>query len=223
MIKIALTDDEALFRKGMRSLIEDFAGMEVILEAAGGDILLHQLANSTPLPDVLLLDLNMANLNGIETAKVLQKSYPTIQVIILSSYFSKAFVINLIEMGACAYLPKNAQPEEVEQTIREVVDKGFSYNDAVMQIIRENMVQKNRPKLKTPFKISLTKREQEILALICNQATTAEIAKKLFISTRTVEGHRNNLLQKLGCRNTAGLVVFALQHQLVQINPDMLF
>jgi len=200
MIKIALTDDEALFRKGMRSLIEDFAGMEVILEAAGGDILLHQLANSTPLPDVLLLDLNMANLNGIETAKVLQKSYPTIQVIILSSYFSKAFVINLIEMGACAYLPKNAQPEEVEQTIREVVDKGFSYNDAVMQIIRENMVQKNRPKLKTPFKISLTKREQEILALICNQATTAEIAKKLFISTRTVEGHRNNLLQKLGCR-----------------------
>jgi len=223
MIKIALTDDEALFRKGMRSLIEDFEGMEVILEAASGTDLLQQLANTTPLPDVLLLDLNMANLNGIETAKVLQKDYPSIKAIILSSYFSKAFVINLIEIGASAYLPKNALPEEVAQTIQEVVTKGFSYNDAVMQIIRENMVQKNRPKLKTPFKISLTKREQEILELICNQATTAEIAKQLFISTRTVEGHRNNLLQKLGCRNTAGLVVFALQHQLVQINPDRLF
>lgn len=223
MIKIALTDDEALFRKGMRSLIEDFEGMEVILEAASGTDLLQQLANTTPLPDVLLLDLNMDNLNGIETAKVIQKDYPSIKVIILSSYFSKAFVINLIEMGSSAYLPKNALPEEVAQTIQEVVIKGFSYNDAVMQIIRENMVQKNRPKLKTPFKISLTKREQEVLELICNQATTAEIAKQLFISTRTVEGHRNNLLQKLGCRNTAGLVVFALQHQLVQINPDRLF
>ena len=223
MIKIALTDDEALFRKGMRSLIEDFEGMEVILEATSGTDLLQQLANTTPLPDVLLLDLNMANLNGIETAKVLQKDYPSIKAIILSSYFSKAFVINLIEIGASAYLPKNALPEEVAQTIQEVIAKGFSYNDAVMQIIRENMVQKNRPKLKTPFKINLTKREQEILELICNQATTAEIAKQLFISTRTVEGHRNNLLQKLGCRNTAGLVVFALQHQLVQINPDTLF
>ena len=223
MIKIALTDDEALFRKGMRSLIEDFEGMEVILEATSGTDLLQQLANTTPLPDVLLLDLNMANLNGIETAKVLQKDYPSIKAIILSSYFSKAFVINLIEIGASAYLPKNALPEEVAQTIQEVIAKGFSYNDAVMQIIRENMVQKNRPKLKTPFKINLTKREQEILELICNQATTAEIAKQLFISTRTVEGHRNNLLQKLGCRNTAGLVVFALQHQLVQINPDRLF
>jgi len=163
----------------------------------------------------------MANLNGIETAKILQTSYPAIHVIILSSYFSKAFVINLIEIGATSYLPKNAQPEEVERTIREVVAKGYSYNDAVMQIIRDNMVQKNRPKIKTPFKITLTNREQEVLELICNQATTAEIAKKLFISTRTVEGHRNNLLQKLGCRNTAGLVVFALQHQLVQINPNM--
>ena len=111
----------------------------------------------------------------------------------------------------------------MEQTIREVITKGFSYNDAVMSIIRENMVQKNRPKLKTPFHIHLTKREQEVLELICNQATTAEIAKKLFISARTVEGHRNNLLQKLGCRNTAGLVVFALQHQLVQIRPDSFF
>lgn len=223
MIKIALTDDEALFRKGMSALITDFGGMEVVLEAGGGDILLHQLSMTDTLPDVLLLDLNMASLNGIETAKILQYKYPSIQVIILSSYFSKAFVINLIEMGASAYLPKNAQPETVEQTIREVVDKGFSYSNEVMQIIRDNMVQKNRPKLKTPFKISLTKREQEILSLICNQATTAEIAKKLFISSRTVEGHRNNLLQKLGCRNTAGLVVFALQYQLVEINPETFF
>lgn len=220
MINIAITDDEALFRKGIAALVEDFTGIQVILEAGNGKELLTLLESTEQRPDILLLDLNMPELNGIQTAKILHKDYPSIKIIILSTYFSKAFIINMIEIGAASYLPKNALPEEVEQTIQEVAKKGFSYNDAVMGVIRENMMQKTRPKIKTPFKIDLTNREQEVLQLICEQYTTAEIGKKLFISTRTVEGHRNNLLQKLGCRNTAGLVVFAIQHQLVQINPD---
>lgn len=220
MIHLAIADDEALFRKGMTALIEDFKGIQVLLEASNGRELLEKLEVADQIPHVLLLDLNMPELNGIETAKILHKDYPDIKIIVLSTYFSKAFVINMIEIGAASYLPKNALPEEVEQTIQEVMQKGFSYNDAVMGIIRENMMQKTRPKIKTPFQISLTNREQEVLQLICEQYTTSEIAKKLFISTRTVEGHRNNLLQKLGCKNTAGLVVFAIQYQLVQISPD---
>lgn len=223
MINIAIADDEALFRKGMRALLEDFDGMQVNLEAENGQVLLDQLGQVSSLPAVVLLDLNMPILNGVATAKVLQKKYPEIKVIILSSYFSKAFVINLIEIGAAAYLPKNALPEEVAMTIQEVVSKGFFYNSQVMGIIRENMIQKNRPKINTTFKIQLTSREQEVLQLICEQATTAEIAEKLFISARTVDGHRNNLLQKMNCRNTAGLVVYAIQHQLVQIHPDTFF
>lgn len=220
MIKLALADDEALFRKGMTALLEDFADFKVILSAQDGQDLLDQLATIDTLPDVLLLDLKMPNLNGIEAAKILRVEYPDLKIIIISTYFSNAYVTNMIELGAASYLPKNTEPEIVASTIHEVVKQGFSYSQEVMEVIRQNMLQKTKSKLKVPFGISLTKRESEILQLICEEHTAAEIGEKLFLSKRTVEGHRNNLLQKLNCRNVAGLVVFAIQHQLVNINPD---
>jgi len=220
MIKIAIADDEALFRKGMGMLIHDFEGIEYILEAGNGQELLDNLEATEDMPAVVLLDLNMPVLNGIETAKILKEKHPELRIIVLSTYFSKAFIINMIEIGAASYLPKNTSPEEVEKTIREVANKGFFYNQAVMEIIRENMIQKTRPKIKMPFQIDLTSREKEVLQLICEQYKTAEIGEKLFISPRTVDGHRNKLLEKANCRNTAGLVVFAIQHNLVKINPE---
>lgn len=220
MIKVAIADDEALFRKGMGMLIDDFEGIEYVLEAGNGQELIEKLDATEQVPQVVLLDLNMPVLNGIDTAKILKEKYPELKIIVLSTYFSKAFIINMIEIGAASYLPKNTSPEEVEQTIREVADKGFFYNQAVMEIIRENMIQKTRPKIKMPFQIELTSREREVLQLICEQYKTSEIGEKLFISPRTVDGHRNKLLEKVGCRNTAGLVVFAIQHNLVKINPE---
>lgn len=217
-MKIAITDDEVLFRKGIAMILNDNDDMEIIIEASNGQELLDQLNTANSLPDVLLLDLNMPVLNGIETAKILQKNFASIKIIILSTYFSKAFIINMIELGAAAYLPKNTEPEIVEKTIREVHDKGFSYGDKVMQVIRENMLAKSKPK--AVFQERLSSRESEILQLICEQYKTAEIAKKLYISPRTVDGHRNNLLMKLNCRNTAGLVVYAIQNQIVKVSPS---
>lgn len=220
MIHLALADDEALFRKGMKLLLEDYEGISVVLEAQDGEQLLQQLRQATTLPDVLLLDMKMPNLNGVETAKVLQENFPSIKIIVLSTYFSKAFIVNMIELGAGAYLPKNATPDEVVATIREVHNNGFSYNQAVLEVIRDNMLQKSKPKMPLSFGVEITSREKEILQLICEEYTTGEIAEKLFISPRTVDGHRNNLLEKLGCKNVAGLVVYAIQHQLVKINPE---
>ena len=225
MIKIAIADDEALFRKGMAMLLGDKEDLKIIFEAGDGNELLENLSQAEdqeekPLPDILLLDMKMPNLNGIEAAKIIREKYSDIKIIVLSTYFSKAFIINMIEIGAASYLPKNTTPEEVESTIREVMEKGFSYNQHVMEVIRDNMIQKTKPKLNTPFGIELTAREKEVLQLICEENTTSEIAEKLFISPRTVDGHRNNLLQKLGCKNVAGLVVFAIQHELVKINPE---
>lgn len=217
-IYLGITDDEALFRKGLRFLIEDFSDIELVLEAIHGQDLIEQLATQTPMPNVLLLDMKMPVLNGLETAKVIKAKYPDIKIVILSTYFSKAFVYNMIEIGAAAYLPKNSDPQEVEHTIKMVVEKGFYYNDEVVNIIRENLVNKKRY-IKPSFEIKLTNREQEILQLICEQYTNTEIAQKLFISNRTVDGHRNNLLQKLQCKNTAGLVAIAIQQQLVTISP----
>lgn len=220
MIQLALADDEALFRKGMKLLLEDYEGISVVLEAQDGEQLLQQLRQAPTLPDVILLDMKMPNLNGVETAKVLQEKFPSIKIIVLSTYFSKAFIVNMIELGAGAYLPKNATPDEVVATIREVHNNGFSYNQAVLEVIRDNMLQKSKPKMPLSFGVDITSREKEILQLICEEYTTGEIAEKLFISPRTVDGHRNNLLEKLGCKNVAGLVVYAIQHQLVKINPE---
>lgn len=220
MIKIAIADDEALFRKGLCQIIKGFEGIEVILEASNGEQLLELLDKVDLIPEVLLLDLNMPKLNGIETSKKLRQFYPTIKIIVLSTYFSKAFIINMIELGAAAYLPKNSMPETVERTITDVMEKGFAYSHKVLEVIRENMITKSKPKTSILGVVELTQREREILQLICEEYKTEEIAQKLYISPRTVDGHRNNLLQKSGCRNTAGLVVFALQHNLVNLRPD---
>ncbi len=216
-IRIALADDELLFRKGLIALLQNKEGLDIVLEADHGLELLEQLQKKDTLPEVLLLDLKMPKMNGIAVAKIIRKNYPAIKIIIISTHFSRAFIINMIELGAAAYLPKNSSPEEVENTIRAVYEKGFHYNDKVLGFIRENLI--NQKKLKANFPFELSSREKEILQLICEQYTTPEIGKKLFISPRTVDGHRNNLLSKLGCKNIAGLVVFALQNQLVNIPP----
>lgn len=220
--KVAITDDETLFRKGLKGILEDIEGIEVIMEAGNGQELLDQLhartVNNEPLPKLLLLDLQMPVLNGIETAKRLQKEFPDISFIVLSTHFNKAFVLNMIEMGASSYIPKNADPDDMEDTILKVIEKGFHYSDAVMKIVMENMRTKKKPK--ATFSDNITPREQEILQLICEQYTANEIAEKLFISRRTVEAHRNNLMMKLNCKNIAGLVAYAVQYELVRINPS---
>lgn len=220
MIYLAIADDEALFRKGMVSLLQDEQDMTIVLEAKDGLELLQGLQLTERMPDVLLLDLNMPHLNGIDAAKIVRQSYPDLKIVVLSTHFSPAFVLNMIEIGAVAYLPKNTDPAEMRQTILDVLARGFSYSQKVLEIIHQNMREKTKPKLRLPFGIELTARELEILQLICEEYTTGEIAEKLFISPRTVDGHRNNLLEKLGCKNVAGLVVYAMQHELVRVGAD---
>ncbi len=216
-IPIAIADDEALFRRGIRLIIEDYDDLKVIMEAENGQVLLEKIRTSNELPDVLLLDLKMPVLGGIEAAEIIRQEFPSIHIVVISSHISKAFILNMIEIGAAAYLGKNATPDEVADTIRTVREKGFCYNELVMEVIRENMFGKNPIKPQRSFEVELTGREKEVLQLICEEFTTQEIADKLFLSNRTVEGHRNNMLTKLGCRNTAGLVVYAIQHGLIKV------
>jgi DNA-binding NarL/FixJ family response regulator len=216
-ILIAIADDEALFRRGMRLILEDYPDLQVMLEAENGEDLLTKIRASVELPDVVLLDLKMPGMSGIEAAEVIRREFPSILIVVVSSHVSKAFILNMIEIGAAAYLGKNAHPDEVVETIRMVCEKGFYYNATVMEVIRDNIMGKNTVKPQRSFEVELTGREKEVLQLICEECTTQEIADKLYISNRTVEGHRNNLLSKLGCRNTAGLVVYALQSGLVKM------
>ena len=140
----------------------------------------------------------MPVLNGVETTKVLHKEYPDLKIIALTSYGGKSFIINMIDVGASSYSVKKCKPKNCYlYTINEVYDKGFHYNEEVMKMIHENLISANGKKIRSDLdKKLLSKRELEVLELICSEYTTSEIAEKLFISPRTVDGHRNNLIAK---------------------------
>lgn len=216
-IKIILVDDEMLFRKGISFLLTREKNIEVLFEASNGLELIEFLKGNNPKPDIIIMDLKMPFLNGIEATKIIRRDFPDLKIIALTSYDSKSFIANMVDVGAVSYLVKNATPQELFATISEVAEKGFYYSDYVMNIIQKDII--SHKKTKCSFDSNfITSRELEVLQLICKQKSTIEIGEKLFISPRTVEGHRNNLLLKTESKNIAGLVVFAIQHELVSLD-----
>jgi DNA-binding NarL/FixJ family response regulator len=216
-IKIILVDDEVLFRKGISFLLSREENIEVIFEASDGVELIDFLKGNNPKPDIVIMDLKMPLLNGIEATKIIHRDFSDIKIIALTSYDSKSFIANMIDVGAVSYLVKNATPQELFATIYEVATKGFYYSEYVMDIIQNDLIANKKTKCSfdTGF---ITSRELEVLQLICKQKSTIEIGEKLFISPRTVEGHRNNLLLKTESKNIAGLVVYAIQNAIVSLD-----
>jgi DNA-binding NarL/FixJ family response regulator len=216
-IKIVVADDEDLFRSGISYLLmaNDF---DVIYEASNGKDLTDFLQNASQYPDVVLMDIKMPLLNGVEATKQIATQYPDIKIIALSSYITSTFISNMLQVGAASYIPKNASPEEMITTINKVVEIGYYYNDFMRQHISQDKL-KTVVNSKTIFDDNLlTKREYEILLLICKQKSATEIANLLELSPRTVEGHRNNLLIKTESKNVAGLVVYALRNKLISLD-----
>jgi len=208
MIKLALADDQNLFRKGMSMLLRELDGMEVTLECANGKDLLKAIA-VVPV-DIVLLDLEMPVMDGVETMKRMRTDHPDVKVLVLSMHSEEKFIVHLMELGANGYLLKTAEATEVENAIRSVAESGYYFSDMVSQVMLQGLVKKD--KVRPYFNVidPLSEREIEVLKLICAEKTTPEIAERLFLSPRTVEGHRNNILLKTGARNVAGLVVFAM-------------
>ncbi|MFT5751733.1 MAG: DNA-binding NarL/FixJ family response regulator [Flavobacteriales bacterium] len=219
IISIALADDELLFRQGLRGILDKQKEFNVLFDASDGNDLVTQLREVDILPQIIIIDLKMPELNGVEATKIITKEFPEIKIIALTSYFSKPFIVNMISIGAVAYLAKNSTPSLMVTTIKEVAQKGFYYDSQVMRYIQEGLLNPSGKKIKSPFDTTyFTKREIEVLELICKQLTANEIADALFISPRTVEGHRNNLLLKTESKNIAGLVIYAIQNKVVQLD-----
>lgn len=217
MINIAFADDQALFRKGMIGLINSFKNIQVIIEAENGKDLLQQLSESKKPVQVTIIDINMPVLNGIETMQAIRNQFPYIKNIILTVHEEDKYINKLIEEGANAYLAKNAEIAEVENAINAVVNQDYYFNEKTIAAMH-SYVQRKKNKSLQQQTDEITNREKEILQLICKEYTSAEIAEKLFISERTVNGHRNNLLLKTGCKNTAGLVLYAIKNELFDIS-----
>ena len=219
MIKLAVVDDELLFRSGIISILDQYKEFEILYSASNGEDLLAQIKNNNILPQICLLDLNMKPMDGIDTTKELFKISKYIKIIILSSHYSLTFAKYMIDLGINAFLPKILKPEELYNAIKIVNTKDLYLTELHIEALKSKMV-KDRPK----FQISeqLTIRENEILFWICQGLSNKEISEKICRSLRTIEGHRNNLLKKTGAKNTASLVVYAIYNDLVDIEVNVL-
>jgi len=214
-IDIIITDDHRLFRKGIAALLSDFDFIGEIYEAGNGLELLNLLKTMDNIPHVILLDVRMPEMDGIEAQEKIRSLYPDIKIIILSMEDDEQIVMHLMEEGVNGYLLKNADPDEVEFAIKKVTEEGFYISGQLSELFVQNVVQKKVP-VKKPGE-DLNKKELEILELICRQYTAAEIADQLNLSVRTIEGYRRRLLEKTKSKNMAGVVVFALKNNLVSI------
>jgi DNA-binding NarL/FixJ family response regulator len=215
-VNVAIAEDQSLFRKGLKQLMDEYLqNIKIVMEAENGADLLNKLALcEEDLPHILLLDISMPLMDGIETFGHLRKKYPGMKVIVLSVHQEDRYVVKMIELGANGYLLKNAELAEVEKAILQVMEHDYYFNERMIASIKKGLRNRKDIELNSA---KITSREKEILQLICEEKTAAEIATGLFISERTVEGHRNNLLQKTGAKNTAGLVIYAIKNQLVSI------
>lgn len=213
-IHVAIAEDQRLFRECLVSLLNGFDRIRVNVEAANGRELLEKLQSADPAPQVVLLDLTMPEMNGLDTTRHLKKNFPDLKIIILSVHSEERHIVHMVGEGVNGYLVKNSELSEVLHAVEAVHQKGFYFNESVLRAIHSGLAHKHEKSYNpnTP----LTGRERQILELICQEHTTQEIAEKLFLSVRTVDGHRNNLLEKTGARNIAGLVIYALRNDLMK-------
>ncbi|GHC45176.1 response regulator transcription factor [Ulvibacter litoralis] len=216
-ILVSIVDDDSL----ILSLLEDFvnaqSGFEVIFTATSGEEFLSKIKLQDLKPQVVLLDFKMKELNGAEVTSLLKQSYPDIEVIVMSSFYKLSFMGFMLKTGVSAFIPKGISQQQLINVIREVHEKGISFMPDQVDMMREQISSKS-PKPLAARKNPLTEREAEVLKLICLQKTAKEISDKLFISPRTVEGHKSNLLLKTEAKNIAGLVIYALQNNYVTID-----
>jgi DNA-binding NarL/FixJ family response regulator len=212
-IKIAIADDYTIYRDGLKIGLTQDENLEVMLEAADGEDLIKGI--ETDMPDVIIMDLKMPVMDGMEATKVIKKKYPDMKILVVTMYDDEKFVIHLMEIGANGYLLKNAEAEEIRKAIYSVHETGYYFNNIVSNALLKKLVMKGN--IKPSFKegVELTEREQDVLKLICAEKTANEMGKQLFLSPRSVEGIRQRLIDKVGVRNTAGLVMFAVKNGII--------
>ena len=212
-IKVLLVDDHKIVRDGIKVLLQDEIDIEVIGEAENGKHALEKLTELTP--DIMIVDINMPVMNGIECSRVVAKTYPSVKILALTMLNEQEHIKNMIAAGAGGYILKTSGKGELLDAIKTVISGENYFSDEVKNIIMMNMVKKKSYVSKiSGERIPITSREKDVLGYIVKEFTNQEIADKLFISVRTVDAHRRNLLEKTGSRNTAGLVKYAIESNL---------
>lgn len=212
-IRIMLVDDHALIREGISNSLTNQAHIEVVAQACSGEEALVKLEDQSV--DVVIMDISMKGMGGVEATRQITGRYPGVHVLVLTIYNEETRIIDMLRAGASGYILKSTNMRELLEAI-EVVAKGESYfaKDVSARIM--NQFRKRKSANET-VEVHLTKREKQILKLIAEEFTNHEIAERLFISSRTVDTHRRNLVQKLNAKNTAGLVRYAIKNRITVI------
>ncbi len=210
-IPVGIVDDHQLFLKSLSLMLKSFQIYQVVAEAVNGQELQEKLRESTaPVPEIMLIDVNMPVMNGLETAAWLHDNYPSMKLVALSMNDSDTVIINMIKAGCCAYLMKETHPDELEKALQEIHAKGY-YNGDVSNINFRRLLQAEREAYQ------LSEKEKQFLQLACSDLTYKEIAERMCLSERTIDGYREALFKKMKVQSRVGLAMEAMKKNLVTL------
>jgi len=205
--RVIIADDHSLFRQGLKLILMELDDIDVIADVPNGKELV-EIAGILE-PDLVIMDINMPLLNGIDASRILARDHPEIKILVVSMYGDEQYYNSVIENGVKGFILKDADNSELKTAVRDILNgKTYFSQELLLRLIRSKQ---------TPANINLTGREQEILELICQGLGTAEISARLFLSDRTIENHKANLFAKTGCKNSLSLVIFAIKNHLVML------
>lgn len=213
---IAIVDDHAMFRKGLASLIGYFPDYRVLFDAANGKDFIAQL-HPKHLPDIVLLDIAMPEMDGYATAEWIRINYPQIKTLALSTMDAEQAIVKMIKHGAKGYVLKDAEPAELKKAFDEIMASGYYYNDIITRKVLKSVHMLANDKHSFSSFIKLTEKEIEFLKQVCSEKTYQQIANDMFLSARTIDGYREVLFEKLNVTSRVGLVLYAIKNGLVKL------
>ena len=213
---VALVDDHALLRNGLTGLIRSFDDYNVLFEAGNGVEFLEKLKIS-PLPDIVLMDINMPGMDGYDTTLWLKQNHPEIKVLALSMYDNDQSIIRMLKCGAKGYILKDIEPAEFKTALHELVSKGFYYSEMVTGKLIHAVNNIDEPGQRIKSITTLNEREIDILKLVCTEKTYKDIAEAMYLSPRTIDGYRDALFEKLHAKTRVGLVMYAIRNGIVNL------
>jgi DNA-binding NarL/FixJ family response regulator len=216
MIKVFIVDDHPLFREGLGFLLDQIEGIKVVGGASNGKEFLD-LLKSIEMPDIVLMDITMPIMDGIEACKLATQKYTDIKIIALSMNNEQEYYLKMIQSGAKGFVQKQAEKDELNTAIVEVNNGGSYFPEDLLRKIIFKMGTSKTTETKTRNAYEISEREMEVLTLICQGFTNAEIADKMFLSQKTIEGHRASLLAKTDTKNSAHLVMFSIKNGILKI------
>ncbi|WP_276372927.1 response regulator transcription factor [Chryseolinea sp. H1M3-3] len=216
-LKLALVDDHQLFRKGLISLIQMVCpSCEIVFEANNGSELPQKLKQNNA-PDIIVVDVNMPTMDGFATVQWIRENFPEVKVLIVSMIDKEETIVRMLKLGVKGYLCKDVEPKELGEALMAISNKGFYYTDFITGKLVHSLQSNSSDKTKVKGIDQINEQERKFLQFACSEMTYYEIADKMFLSPKTIDGYRNSLFEKLEVKSRVGLALFAVKHGLVPL------